>query len=70
MKATIVYLNNSHEVITARNAKSLSNKLYKIRIKVSEIDLLFMSMTKGYTQVESCENRKTFFKSCRINIEA
>jgi hypothetical protein len=56
MKATIVYLNSEYKVITARNNKSLSNKLAKMKIIVSEIDLLFMSMTAGYTQVDSPMN--------------
>ena len=70
MKATILYMNNESEIITARNAKSLSNKLYKKRVMISEIDIILLSLKAGYSDIDRYENRKTIFKSCRINIQA
>lgn len=69
MEATIINLNNSYEIVKARNLFSLSKKLLKMRINISEVDLLFISMSAGYTQINQSSNRKTQFRTCRIKIE-
>ena len=69
MEATIVYLNNEHEKISARNYLSMSNKLSKKNIVVSVADLLFMSMSCGYKQVDTTKTQRKPSTHVRLKIE-
>lgn len=70
LTATIIKINFETVIITARTAKSMSNKLRDFNIVISEFDIIMLQLTNGYTQFPTPSTSRRLGNSVRINISS
>lgn len=67
--AKIITLRNKNIELFAKNMKNLMVKLQKNKVYITEIDLTFLSLKKGYSWTETKIINNRVWEAVQINVE-